>query len=590
MPLEARASHVSLDAATGRVTLHTTTQMPHVVRTGICDTLGFSEDMLRVVAPDVGGGFGAKMCLAREDVALVAIARATRQDLAWIETREENFLGAWHSREQTYKLAGSFKPDGELVALEARIFADVGAYSCYPVTFGVEALMGLNELSGPYRFQHFSGHSQSVLTNKCPVAPYRGVSRPVFTMALERLMDEAADELDIDRLSIRLKNVVTEYPHHSPTGVVLDAASHAEAIELTRTLTSSDALAEEQRAASARGNLVGQGYAVFSESSGFGTSAFAARKMEITLGYERVNLALDPSGNALLRIGASPHGQGLQTSLAQLVADEIGVMPDHVRVIHSDTDATPYGWGTFASRSMVIAGGASKIAAEKVAKQIKEIAAGLFECAPDDVVLSRGDATVRGTQQTIPVSTIARHAYHSSHLLPAGFEQGIEASGNYDPDGTYSNSVHIADVEVDPRTGAARILRYVVVEDAGRLINPAIVDGQIRGGVAQGIGNALFEELLYDDIGNLTTTTLMDFLPPTIAEMPDVEIHHLETISDFTITGAKGVGEGGTMGAPAAIVSAINDALRSSGARIDRVPATPQRIRHAIRSAHEQSA
>jgi carbon-monoxide dehydrogenase large subunit len=587
MPLEARGSHVVVDRHTNRITLTTTAQMPHTIRTGLCDSLGIPEDQLRVVVPDVGGAFGAKQPLQREDVVLITMAMKLRRSIAWIETREENFLAAWHSRQQSYRVTGGFAEDGTLLAVASEITSDVGAYSCYPVTFGVEALMAMNELPGPYAFQEYSGHSQAVLTNKCPIAPYRGVARPVITLVMERLMDVAAAELGMSRVDIRLKNVVKEFPHRAPTGFVLDPSSHVEALTQAASATDFDGFEERRAELANDGKLRGIGMCVFSESSGFGTSAFAERKMGITPGYEKVHMAFDPSGNLVLRIGASPHGQGLRTTLSQIVADEVGIHPSRVRVIHSDTDATPYGWGTFASRSLVIAGGASKLAGAKMADQLRAIAGSMLECDPRDVELRDGKARVRGTDSDVSVEDIARLAHHNAHKLPEGLDVGLETTGTYDPDGTYSNSVHVVEVEVDAATGFTDIVRYLVVEDAGVMVNPQIVEGQIRGGIAQGIGNALYEEMLYDENGVLTTTSLLDFLPPTMMEMPKIEIHHLETISDFTVTGAKGVGEGGTMGAPAAILNAINHALAPLGTALTHVPATPDRVRAAIRDAQK---
>lgn len=585
MPMEARASHAAVDRATGRVTLHTGTQMPHVVRTGICDCLGLDEDLLRVVAPDVGGAFGAKMSLAREDVALVFLARRLRRNIAWIETREENFLASWHSREQRYQLRAAFTEDGVLTALGADIVADVGAYSCYPVTFGVEPLMAMAELPGPYTFAEYSVRSRAVLSNKCPIAPYRGVSRPVQTLAAERLMDVAARRLGLDPVTIRQRNLVEKYPHTSPTGLVLDQASHQEALVEAAEQVDLTGFRERQRRARAEGRWLGIGFSCFAERTGYGTPAFAARSMAITPGYERVHMAMDPSGGVVLRIGASPHGQGLRTSLAQLVADRLGMRPEEIRVISGDTDATPYGWGSFGSRAMVISGGASALAADTLRQRLVDIAADQLECDPDDVELGGGRATVRGTGIGLPLRQLARLAHHNSHRLRAGDLPALEVSATYNPGGTFSNACHVAEVEVDELTGAVRITRFLVVEDAGLLVNPAIVDGQVHGGVVQGIANALYEELLYDDRGVLVTTSLMDYLPPTLAETPDIEIVHLASVSDATLTGAKGVGEGGTIGAPAAVLNAISDALSPLGIELTHLPATPSRVRSAIRSA-----
>ncbi len=297
---------------------------------------------------------------------------------------------------------------------------------------------------------------------------------------------------------------------------------------------------------------------------------------------------MDPSGDVEVRIGACPHGQGLKTSLAQLIADEIGVAPDRIRVIAGDTDRTPYGWGTFASRSMVIAGGACKLAAGKLAGKLRAIGATLLEVTPDAVVLADGLARAEGSNRALRLSDVARAAYHQVPRF-AEIGPGLRESASYDPAGTFSNACHVAVVEVDVETGGVRIDRFIVVEDAGLLINPMIVDGQIQGGVAQGIANALYEEIVYDEGGNLLTASLADYLPPTVAEMPDIEIHHLATMTDASATRAKGVGEGGAIGAPAAVLNAIADALEPFGVEPLHLPATPERIRALIRNAKATS-
>ncbi|WP_293787248.1 xanthine dehydrogenase family protein molybdopterin-binding subunit [uncultured Aeromicrobium sp.] len=595
MPLEARASHAAFDRASGRVTLHATLQMPHVTRTGIADCLDIPEDELRVVSPDVGGGFGAKMTLAREDVVVVHLARTLRRNVAWIETREENFLAAWHSREQVYDIEGAFAQDGELLALRGDLVCDVGAYSCYPVTFGVEPLMAMAELPGCYRVREYAVRSRAILTNKCPIAPYRGVSRPVQVLAMERLMDVAAAELGLDPVAIRETNLVREFPHRTPSGLVLDEASHLETLRLAAELADLPDFRRRQAQARAAGRYLGIGFASFAERTGYGTPAFAARSVPLSLGRtaittvtpgtERVICTMDPSGGVTLRIGASPHGQGLKTTLAQVVSDELGLEPSQVRVIDSDTDATPYGWGSFASRAMVISGGASLLAARELAERLRTLAAHRLGGLPSDIDLVDQRARRRDTGEEIELRILARDTYHNAQLIPDKGEPALEAVGVYDPAGTFANACHVAEVEVDPQTGQVVITRFLVAEDAGRLVNPAIVDGQIHGGIAQGIANALYEQLIYDDRGVLVTTSLMDYLPPTVAEMPTIDIVHVETLSPASITGAKGVGEGGTIGAPAAVANAISDALAPLGVGVFHLPATPHRLRTAIRDA-----
>jgi len=588
MPLEGRGGVCRFDAVTGRVTLSASVQMPHMLRTGICDVMGIAESDLRVIAPDVGGGFGQKMSLFPEYVALVWLARHLRRDVAWIEDRRENFLASAHSRDQAFEVKGAFSRDGVLLGLDADLLSNVGAFSCYPVTCGVEPLMALAELPGPYKVREYGARSRGVTTNTCMMAPYRGVARPMLTFTMERMMDVAAARLGIDPVEIRRRNLIETFPHRSPTGLVYDEGSYKEAMEVAVKALDIPSFRKRQAAARAEGRYLGVGFSVFSERTGYGTPAYAARGMDIVPGYEVVACAMDPSGFVEARIGSSPHGQGLKTALAQLIADELGVEPAKVRVISGDTDATPYGWGTFASRSMVIAGGACKLAAGKIATRLKIIAAAMLETRPDDIELSDGLARAINTNRTLPIPELARAAYHQSHKFPeAG--PGLSDSATYDPPGTFSNACHACVVEVDIETGGVTIERFVVAEDAGILINPMIVDGQIHGGVAQGIANALFEELVYDETGNLLTVSLADYLPPTIAEMPTIEIEHLVTLSDATITKAKGVGEGGTIGAPAAVINAVCDALKPFGVEIFEIPATPQRIRDLIRASGQPS-
>jgi carbon-monoxide dehydrogenase large subunit len=583
-PMEGRAGLAEYDAASGRVTLTASVQMPHMLRTGIADTLGMPESDLRVIAPDVGGGFGQKMSLFPEYIVLVWLARKLKRSVAWIEDRRENFVASAHGRDQAFSLRGAFSKDGRLLGLEADLRSNVGAFSCYPVTCGVEPLMALAELPGPYNLGEYGVRSRGVTTNTCMMAPYRGVSRPMLTFSMERLMEVAAKRLGIESVEIRRRNLISAFPHRSPTGLVYDEGSYLQAMEAAVNAIDLPAFRARQAALRTRGRHLGVGLSVFSERTGYGTPAYAARGMEIVPGYEIVDCTMDPSGSVVLRIGSSPHGQGLKTSLAQLVSDELGIEPQRIRVVSGDTDATPYGWGTFASRSMVIAGGASKLAAGQVAGKLKTIAAHLMEAGPDDVTLENGFARVRNSNRAMEIGALARAAYHQSHKFK-GLSPGLHESAVYDPGGTFSNACHVAVVEVDIETGGVKVERFLVVEDAGVLINPMIVDGQIAGGVAQGIANALFEEMIYDESGNLLTASFADYLPPTSAEIPEIEITHMETVSPESVTKAKGVGEGGAIGAPAAVVNAIVDALSPFGIELFELPATPQRIREHLRKA-----
>ena len=583
-PLEARAAHASFDPASGRTTLTCTTQMPHLTRTAVADLLGFAESDLRVIAPDVGGGFGQKMSLAAEYIVLVALARQLHSSVAWIEDRRENLIAAFHSRDQRIELDGAFDRDGKLIALAADVVANVGAYSCFPTTCGVEPLMAMAELPGPYDVRAYSCRARAVATHTCTMAPYRGVSRPAITFAIERLMDKAAAAFGIDPVEIRKRNLVRRFPYTSATGLVFDEGSYLETLEIAAAEIELAKFRARQRDARAQRRFLGVGFSSFSERTGYGSPAFAARGMEITPGWENVEIVMDPSGQVEARIGASPHGQGLATTLAQLIADTIGVMPAQVRVVHGDTDRTPYGWGTFASRSLVISGGAATLAARKMREKLLAIAGDLLEASRDDIVLEGGEARVTGTDRSVSIAALARAAYHQSHRFK-DLSPGLVESAYYDPPGTFSNACHVAIVEVDVETGGVRLERFVAVEDAGRIINPLIAGGQVHGGIAQGVGNALYEEIVYDALGNIHTATLADYLPPTAREVPPIDLQHLETLAASSLTGAKGLGEGGAIGAPAAILNAVNDALSPFGIAIDEMPATPQRIRAALRAA-----
>jgi aerobic carbon-monoxide dehydrogenase large subunit len=586
-PMEGRAAHAAFDAREDRVTLTSSTQNPHVTRTGIAEVLNIPESSLRVIAPDVGGGFGQKMSLPVEYCVAVALARMNRCSVAWVEDRHENLASSFHSREQIIRVRGAFNDGGRLLALRADALTNIGAYSCYPTTCAVEPLQALAEIPGPYDIQHYSCHTRGVATNTCPMSPYRGVSRPVLTFAMERMMDDAALHFKLDPVEIRRRNLVDQFPYRSATGLIFDEGTYKETLDIAARTIDIGAFRKRQQSHRQDGRYIGLGFSTFSERTGYGTPAFAARGMEIVPGFDTVEIAMDPSGFVEARTGVSPHGQGLRTTLAQIIADQLGLAPDLVRIVHGDTDKSPYGFGTFASRSIVIAGGAAMLAAAKLREKILDIAAHLLEAPRNSVRLEAGNAIVVNSNRFMPIRGVARIANLSADRL-GGISPGLRESATYDPAGCFSNACHVAIVEVETDTGRVKLDRYLVVEDAGLLVNPMIVDGQIHGGVAQGIANALFEEVVYNDQGENLTTTFADYLVPTIAEIPTIEIQHVETLnSDATVTKSKGLGEGGTIGCPAAVINAINDALLPFGVRMNEFPATPKRIRNRLRVAME---
>src|SRR4029077_7898546 len=390
VPLEARGAVAAFDSATGRVTLSASTQMPHLLRTGIADALAIPESELRVIAPEVGGGFGQKMALIPEYVVAVWAARYFACTVAWIEDRLENLTASFHARDQRLHLRGAFDANGRLLAIDADILCNVGAYSNFPATCGVEPLMALADMPGPYQVSEYRARARGVASNTCPMAPYRGVSRPVITAAMERLIGFAAIRLGLDPLEIRRRNLIVEFPHTSVTGVVHDPGSYREAMEAAARVVNIARFRARQEAARAEGRWLGLGISVFAERTGPGTPDFAARRMVITPGCERGELVMDPSGFIEARIGSSPHGQGLKTALAQLIADEVGITPDKIRVVAGDTDRTPYGWGTFPSRSLVIAGGACKLASAILYERIRAVAGQMLEAAASDIEIGDG--------------------------------------------------------------------------------------------------------------------------------------------------------------------------------------------------------
>ena len=586
LPMEGRSAHAHWDG--DRLTLHTSTQVPHMVRSAVAEQMGLMENQVRVVAPDVGGGFGQKCVVAREEVIVAVLARMLDRPVRWVEDRGENIVASFAGHEQVHEMTAGFTAEGVLTALSTDVWCDVGAYSAYPFTCAVEPLMAAGELPGPYRVPRYAARGVAVTTNKSPTAPYRGVSRPQITLAVERLLDEAAARLGIDRAEIRRRNLIRpeDFPYTGANLVTYDAGTYGESLEMCLAELGYDRWPEHQELARAEGRLLGLGFVCFSERTGYGTPVFAGRGMAVTPGFDTAVVAMDPTGGVTVTTGVSAHGQGHATTFAQIVADRLGVEPSQVRVIEGDTDAVPFGWGTFGSRSIVIGGSAAHRAAGRLAEKLARLAAHRLEAAPADIVLENGSAHVRGTPaRSVSLAAIAHDAHIAVQHLPEDEEPGLEARDSYDPPGTFSNATHGAIVEIDPGTGGVSIERYVVVEDCGVVINPLIVDGQVHGGVAQGIACALYEGLDFDEEGQCRTATLMDYLMPTAMEIPDFELHHLETPSEHSSTGAKGMGEGGTIGAPACVVSAVADAVAHLGIPVDRIPVTPQYLALAIGAA-----
>jgi len=585
LPLEGRACLAEWDDRDDQLVVHVSTQVPHQVRSGIAQALGLPERAIRVIAPDVGGGFGLKCVVGREEVAVAAAALRLRRPVRWAEDRQENLTAAFHGHEQRYRVRAAFDRDGRILALDAEIDCDTGAYSVFPFTCAVEPLMAATELPGVYKVPAYRARGRAIATNKAPSAPYRGVSRPQIVAVMERLMEKAAAALGLDPLAVRRRNLIGpgEFPYTGVNKITYDEGSYREALDLAEHQVRERKWQAERERLKDRGQLAGIGYACFSERTAYGTPTMSQRRMRMTPGYDTSLVRMDPTGEVIVTTGTCGHGQGHETTFAQIVADRLGVHPDQVRLRQGDTDLASYGWGTWGSRSVVIGGGAAGRAADIVAAQLKNVAASLMEASPDDVELAEGTARIRGdATAAIPIPELARVVHFQSHRLAEDLRYGLEARATFDPPGTFSNACHAAMVAIDPGTCAIRLRRYLVVEDCGVVINPVVVDGQVRGGVAQGVAAALLERICFDADGQPASATLMDYLAPTALEMCDIDVVHLQTPSRFSETGAKGMGEGGTIGAPAAVLSAINDALSGTGVCVDHIPVLPQDLSAAL--------
>ncbi|WP_326725570.1 xanthine dehydrogenase family protein molybdopterin-binding subunit [Streptomyces sp. NBC_00243] len=585
LPLETRGAVAHWDDREEQLVVHTCTQIPHQVRTVAARSLRLDERAVRVVVPDMGGGFGQKCVVGREEIAAAAAALRLRRPVKWIEDRKDALSASFLAREQHYQVRAAFDTDGRILGLDADVVCDMGAYSCYPFTAGIEPLMASAEMPGVYKVPAYRVRGRAITTNKAPTGPYRGVSRPQYVMVVERLFERAARELGLDPVEIRRRNVITDFPYTGVNNITYDPGSYLESLNLCEQLVKDEGWYGKQDAARAEGRHIGIGYACFSERTGYGSAAFAQRKMQVVPGFDISEVRMDTSGAVTVTTGTMSHGQSHETTMAQIVADELGLDIAKVRLHQGDTDRITYGFGTFASRSITVGGSAVRLAAAKLGDKLRAIAGARWDIDPDDVELTDGAARRRdGASDVLTFEDIADIAYLRAHLLPKDIEPGLTAAATFDVfnDGTFSNATHGVVVELHEGTGQVEILRYVCVEDCGVAINPQVVEGQCRGGIAQGIAGALFEQVTYDDQGEPSATSFMDYKVPTAHEIPDVLIHHLETPSAFTETGAKGAGEGGTIGAPAAVLNAVNDALRATGVELDNTPVTPETVHRAL--------
>ena len=585
--IENRAYLAEYDAGQRLLTLHSSTQVPGIIRDALVEILGLTGNQIRVIAPDVGGGFGGKASLYAEEMTVCLLARQLGRPVKWTSDRLEDLASTSQGFDELVEAELGLDAQGCIVSLRTDVIGDTGAYSIYPWTAGLEPVQVISFMPGPYKVPAYWGRVRAVATSKSPTGPYRGVGRPISTFVMERLIDMAARKLSMDPKALREKNLVqpTEFPYKTATGIVWDRSGFIECLEAACRVGDYAAMRAAQAKARAQGRWVGIGLASYAELTGIGSRISASPGMPINTGTETTTVKIDSTGAVTASFGVASHGQGLETTLAQVIADELGARLTDIRIIHGDSAAVAHGTGTYASRSTVLAGGAATLASRAVREKLARIAGHLLEAAATDIEISDGIARVAGTDRTLTFREIARAVYSEMGRLPKEIREDLADTTTYDPFfGTTTSSTHLVQIEIDPKTYAVKVQRYVVAEDCGRVINPMIVDGQVHGAVAQGIGAALYEEIVYDADGQLLTASLVDYVIPAAPEVPAIETVHVESEYPANVGGFRGMGEGGTIGAPAAIANAMADALSPLGIEIFELPVTPERLFRLIRN------
>lgn len=548
-PIEGRGTVVHFDHRADQLVVHTASQMPHIVRSGLSECLGLEEGQIRIISPDVGGGFGYKAILLAEDVCLGWLARKIGRPVRWLEDRREHLTAGANCREHHYEITLYAERDGTLRGIDCEACVDSGAYSAYPFSACLEAAQVASILPGPYTFPSYRCRTWSVATNKCPILPYRGVARTGVCFALEVALDALAAELGLAPEVVRLKNLVRpeQMPFDNITNKHFDSGDYPEALRQALDAIQVDAVRARQLAGEPDGRRIGFGLSIYCEQAAHGTSVYSGWGIPMVPGHEQAGARLTPDGGLELRIGAHSHGQGLETTLAQVAYEILGLPVARTRLVHGDTAMTPYSTGSWGSRVMVMAGGAVATACTELAERIRRVGAHLLQARPEEVRLEGG--RVVGPSGDIPIEQVARTWYRRPQDLPADVDpHGLEVTAGYKPhrdSGTFSYAAHAVVVAVDPEIGEVEILDYAIVEDGGTLVNPMVVDGQILGGLAQGIGTALYEEMAFDSSGQPLASTLADYLLPGAPEVPMPFIGHMETPSPYTMFGVKGIGEGG---------------------------------------------
>jgi carbon-monoxide dehydrogenase large subunit len=583
--IEPRSVLVQPTPATGEYTMWSATQVPHIARVTLSGTTGIPETKLRVVAPDVGGGFGSKLNVYAEEALCLVLARRLCLPVKWTEERSENYVATIHGRDVLQQIELAATEEGKITAVRVRLTAAMGAYMQL-VSPGIP-LLGAWLYAGCYDVQGYDFECVGVFTNTTPTDAYRGAGRPEATYAIERAVDALAQKIGKDPIEIRRLNFITEFPAAIASGLEIDSGDFHASLDKALELAGYDDLRKEQAERRKRGDTkqLGIGFSTYVEMCGLAPSRILGAIRYGAGGWDAATVRCLPTGTVQVLIGTSPHGQGHVTTFSQIVADRLGVPIENVEVLHGDTTIIPLGMDTYGSRSLAVGGVAVWHATEKIIGKARKIAAHELEVAEEDLEYAGGRFTVAGTDKSMSVTDAALSAW-TAHNLPEGTEPGLEDTAVYDPPNfSWPAGCHIAVVEIDEETGAVELQRYVAVDDVGTVINPTIVDGQVHGGIAQGVAQALYEEAVYDEEGNLATGSMVNYLVPSAVELPNFELERTESPSPTNPMGVKGVGETGTIASPAAVMNAVVDALSPYGITDIEMPAKPERIWRAIAEA-----
>ena len=578
-PLECRGVIGEYDAGTGKTTLWSSNQMPHLTRTLLSGPLGIPESKLQVIAPALGGGFGIKAHIFVEDAIIPVLARLVGRPVKWIEDRFEHLAASAHSKEMIVYLDAALRSDGTLLGLRGRFIGDGGAYSANPYTPHIDALLAATAITGIYDIPNVGLEVDAPLTNKCQTGAYRGVGWTSGHTAREALLDDAARALKMDPVEFRIKNVIPDkVPYKNSLGQQYDGGSYTESIRLAQEMLGYQKLREQQAQLREQGRYIGIGVSPYVEPTAYGGAIAKATGFPVNY-FDSASVTVQPDGTIVVTTGLHSHGQGHETTLAQVAADALGARIEDITYAQGDTNSAVYGSGTYASRSAVIGYGTIGRAAGDVKEKLIRLAASAMEAAPEDIELAHGTASIIGApDKAMTIAEIAGYGYFGGDLRPAGMDPALTATRSYEPPECYSNGCIATVVEVDIGTGQVHIQRLVAVEDCGVMLNPMIVEGQVAGAVAQGIGGAMYESLEYDETGQFLSGSLQDYLYPSTCEVPAMELASLQTPSPFTDGGVKGMGEAGSIATPAALVNAVADALSPFGVTIDALPLSPSRI------------